>query len=297
MPTSITTAPGLTKSRSIIRGRPTAAISTSARAHTARRSRVREWQTVTVALAASSSCAIGLPNRFERPTTTASAPSSSPRRSRSSSITPSGVHGRSPGRPSDEQTGVHRRQPVDVLLRRSISSVSDGPSSGAGTGSCSRIPLTSSFSASSCSRRATCSCAASARQTHVERPHPRLRARPLLAADVDRRRRIVADEHRRQARRAAGLRVERRTSSATSSRTRAAIALPSMIVAVTALDRTSRRRDVVPSGACAVSGVAHVRPRDRAACGRVCRWRMRQRRERACALPDRAACGPIAPVR
>ncbi len=58
----------------ISRGRPTAAISTSARAQTSARSRVREWHVVTVAFSASSSCAIGLPNRFERPTTTASAP-------------------------------------------------------------------------------------------------------------------------------------------------------------------------------------------------------------------------------
>ena len=37
---------------------------------------MREWQIVTVALAPSSSWAIGLPKRFERPITTASAPSS-----------------------------------------------------------------------------------------------------------------------------------------------------------------------------------------------------------------------------
>ena len=49
MPTSITVAPGLTQSAPTISARPTAAIRTSARRQTAARSRVREWQTVTVA--------------------------------------------------------------------------------------------------------------------------------------------------------------------------------------------------------------------------------------------------------
>ena len=44
--------------------------------------------------------ATGLPTRSERPTTTASAPSSATSWRRSSSITPAGVHGRSPGGPS-----------------------------------------------------------------------------------------------------------------------------------------------------------------------------------------------------
>ena len=57
-----------------VSARPTAATSTSARRQTAARSRVRECATVTVAFAASSSCAIGLPTSLERPTTTASAP-------------------------------------------------------------------------------------------------------------------------------------------------------------------------------------------------------------------------------
>ena len=64
------------------------------------RSRVREWQTVTVALAWSRSCAIGLPKRFERPITTASIPPGRCSLARSISITPAGVHGRRPGRPS-----------------------------------------------------------------------------------------------------------------------------------------------------------------------------------------------------
>ena len=68
MPTSMTAAPGLTQSPLTIRSRPTAAMRTSARRQTPGRSRVREWQIVTVALAPSRSWAIGLPKRFERPT-------------------------------------------------------------------------------------------------------------------------------------------------------------------------------------------------------------------------------------
>ena len=74
MPTSITVAPGLIQSPPTIRGRPTAATRMSARRQTAARSRVRECATVTVQLSRSSSCAIGLPTMFERPTTTASRP-------------------------------------------------------------------------------------------------------------------------------------------------------------------------------------------------------------------------------
>ena len=55
VPTSITVAPGFTISAVDSRGEPTAATRTSARGQTAARSRVREWQTVTVAFSPSSS--------------------------------------------------------------------------------------------------------------------------------------------------------------------------------------------------------------------------------------------------
>src|SRR6476620_3368997 len=84
-PTSMTVAPGFTMSPVIISGRPTAAIRMSASRVTAGRSRVREWQTVTVALRCRSRSATGLPTMSDRPTTTAFAPSiSTPVRSRSS---------------------------------------------------------------------------------------------------------------------------------------------------------------------------------------------------------------------
>ena len=114
-PTSITIAPSLTQSPLTICGRPIAAIRMSARAHTSASSRVREWHVVTVAFAPSSSAAIGLPNRFERPITTASAPSSCAPTLSSSSITPLGVHGRRPGRPSASSPADSGGQAVDVL--------------------------------------------------------------------------------------------------------------------------------------------------------------------------------------
>ena len=72
MPTSITTAPGLTMSAVSRWRRPTAATTMSAICTCRFRSGVALWQTVTVALACSSSNAIGLPTVLLRPMTTAS---------------------------------------------------------------------------------------------------------------------------------------------------------------------------------------------------------------------------------
>ena len=71
MPTSITVAPGLTKSFVTSPARPTAATRMSAWRQTAGRSGVREWQIVTVASRCSSSMAIGFPTMSLRPMTTA----------------------------------------------------------------------------------------------------------------------------------------------------------------------------------------------------------------------------------
>ena len=73
MPTSITTEPCLIQSPRTDPDRPTAATRISAQRASAGRSRVREWAIVTVQLAVSSNCAIGLPPMFERPITTARA--------------------------------------------------------------------------------------------------------------------------------------------------------------------------------------------------------------------------------
>ena len=165
-----------------------------------RRSRVREWQTVTVALRSSRSDATGLPTRIERPTTTASAPSSSTSGRRSSSITPAGVQGRSPGcpwarrpaligvRPSTSLAGAIRADEhglVEVLGHRQLE---QDPAHGSSA-------LSASISAATCSRLGHVR-----RRAVVEGLDADLRAGLLLHPHVDRRRGVVSDEHRGQAR-------------------------------------------------------------------------------------------------
>ena len=79
VPTSITVAPGLDHLGGHQRGEPTAATRMSARRRPRPRSRVREWHMVTVAFAFEQQRASGRPTRIERPTMTASAPSTSAR--------------------------------------------------------------------------------------------------------------------------------------------------------------------------------------------------------------------------
>ncbi len=93
MPTSITTAPSFTISALMSRGLPTAATRMSAWRVIAARSRVFEWQMVTVAPALRRSSAMGLPTMVERPTTTACLPSTGIDSCSSIFITPKGVHG------------------------------------------------------------------------------------------------------------------------------------------------------------------------------------------------------------
>src|SRR5262249_47529550 len=100
VPTSITTAPGLIQSPRTSCALPIAATRTSAPPTSAARSRVREWQIVTVAWRSSSRKAAGLPTRLLRPTTVARAPLSSTPVLSSRRMMPSGVHGRRPGCPA-----------------------------------------------------------------------------------------------------------------------------------------------------------------------------------------------------
>ena len=76
MPTSSTTAPGLTISAVSTLRLPTAATITSACRVMAAKSGVRLWQMVTVASCASSINAMGLPTILLRPMTTACLPRS-----------------------------------------------------------------------------------------------------------------------------------------------------------------------------------------------------------------------------
>ena len=122
---------------------------------------MREWQVVTVALAPSSSCAIGLPKRFERPITTASAPSSCAPTLSSSSITPLGVHGRRPGRPSASSPAESVVSP-STSLPTSTRPVIFTPSRWSGSGSWTMIPLTAGSALSSSIAPITASSVASA---------------------------------------------------------------------------------------------------------------------------------------
>ena len=150
---------------------------------------MREWQTVTVAFAFSSRPASGRPTRIERPTITASAPSTSIPRPASSSITPAACRGRGPGgpgragrrwsavRPSTSLAGVDRGD--DRVLVDRVRAAGAGPGS-------RRPRRRRSARATSASRS---SCEVSAPELVVDRAHARLLARLALVAHVDLRRR------------------------------------------------------------------------------------------------------------
>ena len=213
MPTSITVAPGLIQSPLTISGRPTAAIKTSARRQTAARSRVREWQTVTVASALTRRLAIGRPTRIERPITTASAPSSStPDRSRIST-TPAGVQGISPATgsrrveleglpyadpPLCEQARVDGRQSVDVLARRDLRQ-HDGLIDVVGKRHLDEDAVDLGVAIELGDERDELGLGDVGRELVVDRADPGLLAGLALVADVDVGGRVVADEDRRQA--------------------------------------------------------------------------------------------------
>ena len=76
MPTSTTTAPGLSISPVIRPGTPAATTTTSASRVWRARSTVLLWQIVTVAFSRSMSRAAGLPTTLERPTTVTRLPAS-----------------------------------------------------------------------------------------------------------------------------------------------------------------------------------------------------------------------------
>ena len=158
---------------------------------------------VTVAFACRSRCAIGLPTMSLRPITTARAPSSSTSCSASSAITPRGVAG-DERRPAEvELAGVQRMEAVDVLRRR------DGADHrllvdvrrAAATGRASRRPSSSAFSSAILREQLVPRRSSAGRRRSVA-SNPGLDRRLVLEPDVDLGGRIVADEHRRRARRA-----------------------------------------------------------------------------------------------
>ena len=98
MPTSTTTAPGLSIAPVTRPGWPAATTTMSARPTWPARSRVREWQTVTVASSLTSRNAAGMPTTADRPMTTASLPAIS-----------------MPGAAQDLDRGVGRRRQEAVV--------------------------------------------------------------------------------------------------------------------------------------------------------------------------------------
>ncbi len=115
----------------------------------------------------------------------------------SSSITPEGVQGRRPGRPSESKPAFTGVRP-STSLPGSISEVSEGPSRWEGSGSCNSTPSTSESSLRVVSRSATSSKRGTRRKADIERPHPHLHARALLAAHVHAGGGVLADEHGRE---------------------------------------------------------------------------------------------------
>ncbi|MNN47963.1 hypothetical protein D3C81_1624080 [compost metagenome] len=157
MPTSITTAPGLTHSPGINCGMPTATTRMSA-LRTARSSSARGvnlWQLVTVQPAISSSSPIGRPTWLLTPTMVALRPRTGWSVWPSSVVMPRGVHGRRPNSRSTRWPTFCGWKP-STSLRGSMRWISRFASGMPGSGSWIRMPwifgsaLSSSISSSSC---------------------------------------------------------------------------------------------------------------------------------------------------
>ncbi len=125
---------------------------------------MRECATVTVALREVSSSAMGLPTIRLRPTTTASAPSSSTPARSSSHMIPAGVHGTEPGSPRIRRPRLIGEKPSTSLsgwMRFAIAT----SESWSGTGSCTSIPSTAGSALSSSMRASSSSWVVSAGST------------------------------------------------------------------------------------------------------------------------------------
>ena len=116
MPTSITVAPSLHHLAGDQARAPDGGDQHVGARQTAARSRVREWQIVTVAFSREQQRRDRLADQVAAPDDDRLAlPRAACRYARSSSITPDGVAGTSAVAALHEQAGVRRRQPVDVL--------------------------------------------------------------------------------------------------------------------------------------------------------------------------------------
>ena len=157
---------------------------------------------MTVACSRSSRIAAGFPTTFERPTTTARRPSiSMPERLRISTAAWA-VVGRNPSYPS-VMSPVFRGWIPSMSLRGSSASNTVASGISAGSGIWTMIPDTSGSSLSSASRRRS-SAGETRPSSSTSRPStPTVSARAQDLLEVDRRGRVLADDHHGEARRMA----------------------------------------------------------------------------------------------
>jgi hypothetical protein len=141
MPTSITIAPGLIHAPGTKPALPTPATTMSAWPTMPGRSRVAEWQIVTVQRAINSSSAIGRPTMVDCPITTACLPTRSSPVSARSRMQPQGVQGRKVGRLSTSRPMLIGWNP-STSFAGSMRSVTRSGSMCGGSGSWTRIPDT-----------------------------------------------------------------------------------------------------------------------------------------------------------
>ena len=178
---------------------PAATTSTSASSVCRGRSRVCEWQIVTVAFACwSRRWAIGLPTMSLRPMTTARAPSSSTGARRAAPSRRRGVARHERRAAEVELAGVEagagRRRPS----RGSIARMTRSSSMCAGSGSWTSSASTASSAFSSATRASSSSSARASGSATSVACDPGLGRGLVLQADVDLGRGIVADEHGHQ---------------------------------------------------------------------------------------------------
>ena len=200
MPTSITVAPGRTQSGSTIAARPIAATTMSARRTTPGKSRVFEWQIVTVAFACISKSAIGFPTMSLRPTTTAFGAfdrDSAAAQNFHAARRRAGHQARAPGnQPSEIRPDEIRPRPSPgPPLRERVSH----PPAGATEAGREFHPRRRAHSVPQLSA-SNSSVVIVAGGVSQPASQAQLLARRDLAAHIDLRRRIFADQHRREAR-------------------------------------------------------------------------------------------------
>ena len=198
MPTSITVAPGRTKSGVTIAARPIAATTMSARRTTSGKSRVFEWQIVTVAFACISSSAMRLAHNV------AAADHHGVCAFEWNIAAAQNFHH------ARRRAGHQRRRVRDQMARRSWDEIRPHPSPGStasriffestcfGSGICTRMPSTSSRRFKSSTMREQLLGRNRRGRREVKAAEAQFFAGGDLAVHVEFRRGIVAHQHRRE---------------------------------------------------------------------------------------------------